>query len=199
MRDDSSSLNRDAIAADAPARNCDRQRSPFRMICRTHGFSHRFNTTVKGNDRSAFENLRVNEAVKMLYDFMWHDFCELVRGVRKQTGLPRRATGKFETWPIVNRAIRIYEETLKLLHPFMPFRNGRKSGSTSASAKQAKSIMISPWPAFDESLINAKTESNMEFLQNVISAVPHRTERNLKPASHKKKFPLSSIATTRQS
>jgi valyl-tRNA synthetase len=170
-------MNREAIAADAPAEIAIVSAAPSNDLSDAWILS-RFNTTVK-ETTAALENLRVNEAVKMLYDFMWHDFCDWYVEFAKNRIAETSDVNLKRA--IVNRAIRIYEETLKLLHPFMPFVT-EEIWQHLSERKAGESIMKSPWPAFDESLINAKTESDMEFLQNVISAVRTvRSEMNLPP------------------
>jgi valyl-tRNA synthetase len=132
----------------------------------------RFNSTVKDLTAS-MDVFRINEAVKTVYDFLWHDFCDwYVEFAKNRIAASPSAV---ERYSIITRALTIYEETLKLLHPFMPFiteeiwqgLNVRKTG---------ESIMIAPLPVCDEALIDTETERSMEFLQDVISAV--RTIRN---------------------
>ena len=176
-------MNRDAIAAEAPGEIAIVSAVPPTELSDAWILS-RFNATVK-ETTAALESLRVNEAVKMLYDFMWHDFCDwYVEFAKNRIAETSDVNLK---GAIVNRAIRIYEETLKLLHPFMPFvteeiwqhLNERKPG---------ESIMRSAWPSYDESLISAKIDGEMEFLQNIISTVRAvRSEMNLPPT---KEVPL---------
>ncbi len=176
-------MNRDAIATEAPGEIAIVSAVPPTELSDAWILS-RFNATVK-ETTAALESLRVNEAVKMLYDFMWHDFCDwYVEFAKNRIAETSDVNLK---GAIVNRAIRIYEETLKLLHPFMPFvteeiwqhLNERKPG---------ESIMRSAWPSYDESLISAKIDGEMEFLQNIISTVRAvRSEMNLPPT---KEVPL---------
>ena len=176
-------MNRDAIAADSPAEIAIVSAAPSNDLSDAWILS-RFNATVK-ETTAALENLRVNEAAKMLYDFMWHDFCDWYVEFAKNRIAETSDVNLKRT--IVNRAIRIYEETLKLLHPFMPFVT-EEIWQHLSERKAGESIMKSPWPAFDESLISAKTDSEMEFLQSVISAVRTvRSEMNLPPT---KEVPL---------
>ncbi len=176
-------MNRDAIAADSPADIAIVSAAPSNDLSDAWILS-RFNATVK-ETTAALENLRVNEAVKMLYDFMWHDFCDWYVEFAKNR--IAETSDVHLKRAIVNRAIRIYEETLKLLHPFMPFVT-EEIWQHLSERKAGESIMKSPWPAFDESLIRAKTDGEMEFLQSIISAVRTvRSEMNLPPT---KEVPL---------
>ena len=127
----------------------------------------RFNATVR-DVTIALENFRVNEAAKMLYEFMWHDFCDWYVEFVKN-----RLTGTNDSHlkrSVMNRAMRIYEETLHLLHPLMPFVTEEIWQHTSVRS-QGESIMMSRWPSADESLINPVAEQEMEFLQQVITAI----------------------------
>src|SRR5208283_759336 len=166
---------RDAIAADSPTEIAIVSGAPSNDLSDAWILS-RLNTTVK-ETTAALENLRVNEAVKMLYDFMWHDFCDWYVEFAKNRIAETSDINLKRA--IVNRAIRIYEETLKLLHPFMPFVT-EEIWQHLSERKDGESIMESPWPAFDESPMSAKTDGEMEFLQSVISAVRTvRSEMNL--------------------
>jgi valyl-tRNA synthetase len=138
----------------------------------------RFNSTVK-DQTAAMDSFRINEAVKIIYDFLWHDFCDWYVEFAKNRIVSSASVA--EKLSIITRALTIYEETLKLLHPYMPFiteeiwqgLNDRKTG---------ESIMVAPLPVCDESAIDTETERSMEFLQNVISAVRTiRNEMNLVP------------------
>ena len=138
----------------------------------------RFNSTVK-DVTDALENFRVNEAVKMVYEFLWKDFCdwyiEFVKNRLQETSDAHLKTS------IVNRALAMYGETLKLLHPFMPFVT-EELWQGIAERGEKESIMVSAWPQTDESLIDKQAEQAMEFLQDVIGSIRNiRNEMNIAP------------------
>jgi valyl-tRNA synthetase len=176
-------MNRDAIAAESPAEIPIISAVPSTDLSDAWILS-RFNATVK-ETTAALENLRVNEAAKMLYDFMWHDFCDWYVEFAKNRIAETSDVNMKRT--IVNRAIRIYEETLKLLHPFMPFVT-EEIWQHLSDRKSGESIMKAAWPLADESAIHRGIDGEMDFLQNVISAVRTiRSEMNLPPT---KEVPL---------
>ncbi|HTY10084.1 MAG TPA: valine--tRNA ligase [Bacteroidota bacterium] len=176
-------MNRDAVAAEAAAEIPIVGATPSSDLSDAWIVS-RFNATVK-ETTAALENLRVNEAAKLLYDFMWHDFCDWYVEFAKNRIAETSDVNMKRA--IVNRAIRLYEETLKLLHPFMPFVT-EEIWQHLAERKGGESIMQAAWPAADEALINPGIDGEMEFLQNVISAVRTiRSEMNLPPT---KEVPL---------
>jgi valyl-tRNA synthetase len=138
----------------------------------------RFHATVQ-QVTVAMEEFRVNDSVKMLYDFIWHDFCDwYVEFVKQRLS---ESTEMSEKQRIINQAIGIYEETLKLLHPFMPFVT-EEIWQHLGDRQAGDSIMTAPWPSADEYKINVVVDREMDFLQNVISAIRTiRSEMNVPP------------------
>jgi valyl-tRNA synthetase len=138
----------------------------------------RFSSTVR-DVTVAMDNFRVNDAVKLLYDFLWKDFCdwyvEFVKNRLQETSdVHLKRT-------IINRALKIYEETLKLLHPFMPFVTEEIFQHLS-QRKSSETIMqtLMPQMSQTESQIDTDIERQMDFLQNVILAVRQiRSEMNI--------------------
>ena len=68
------------------------------------------------------ENFRFYEAAQTLYAFLWHEFCDWYLEFTKQRIAQDEPAA---LWT----AADILEQTMRLLHPFMPFLTERKSGS----------------------------------------------------------------------
>jgi valyl-tRNA synthetase len=138
----------------------------------------RFNSVVKEATQE-MEQFRVSEITKTLYDFMWKDFCDwYVEFVKNRL---QETTDVHLKKSIINRALKIYEETLKLLHPFMPFIT-EEIYQHLAERTQSETIMHTSLPLSNESMIDIAIEKQMEFLQNVIIAVRQiRSEMNIPP------------------
>ena len=79
------------------------------------------------------ENYRFGQAAEELHDFLWHKFADKYIEHSKE----RRE----ETQPILEK---VFEESLRLLHPFMPFIT--EELWQRLPGKAGKSIMITPWP-----------------------------------------------------
>ena len=138
----------------------------------------RFSTTVR-DVTQAMDNFRVNDAVKILYDFTWKDFCdwyvEFVKNRLQETSDVHLKRS------IITRALSIYEETLKLLHPFMPFVTEEIYRHLADRAAD-ETIMHVRMPQMNDTApnIDVTAERQMEFLQNVITAVRQiRSEMNI--------------------
>ncbi|MBQ9963651.1 MAG: class I tRNA ligase family protein, partial [Clostridia bacterium] len=133
----------------------------------------RFNTLVQ----AVTENLDKYElgiAVQKLYDFIWDNFCdwyiELCKG-RLQSENAADA-----------RRVLVYVMTgmLKLLHPFMPFVTEEIWQSL---PHEGESLMIAPWPVYDEALSFAAEEKEMERIMEAIGAIRNRRgEMNVPPS-----------------
>ena len=138
----------------------------------------RLNSTIR-SVQTSLENFQVNDASKQLYDFIWHDFCdwyvELVK--TRFYGDESAATKK----TIVRRALWVFDRSLRLLHPLMPFVT--EELWQHLSDRQAESLVRTAFPQADPRLIEENTERSMTFVQNVINAIRNiRGENNIPPS-----------------
>jgi valyl-tRNA synthetase len=129
---------------------------------------------------AALGRFEINVASKLLYDFVWHDFCdwyvEMVKGrlYGDEPGEVRSA--------VLGRAIMIFEETMKLLHPFMPFLTEELWQSLRPRGR-GESIMVSAFPAGDAAWVDASAEEEMTFVQECINSIRNiRGELAVPPA-----------------
>ncbi len=123
---------------------------------------------------------RINEASKLLYDFIWHDFCdwyiELVK-TRFYGGESKKVKQV-----VVQRALWIFDQALRMLHPVMPFVT--EELWQQLGERKGKTIMRAEFPTVAKKWINTKTEEEMEFVQKVIESVRNiRGENNISPAT----------------
>ena len=141
----------------------------------------RFNALVKGVTE-ALEGFELGVAVQKLYDFIWDEFCdwyiELTK-VRLNSEGEQKETAK---------AVLVYvmSNTLKLLHPFMPFITEE---IWLTLPHEGESIMISPWCEYDEELSFPEEEASMERVMNAIKAIRNRrAEMNVPPSRKARLF-----------
>lgn len=81
----------------------------------------------------AIDDYRFSQAAEELYDFVWHKLAD--RYVESTKTRREEAQSVLE---------EVLEESLRLLHPFMPFET--EEIWQKLPNKQSESIMISPWP-----------------------------------------------------
>ncbi len=131
---------------------------------------HRLRKRVK----DTLENYRINEAVMSIYEFFWHELCDWYLEIIK---ISKRA----------DVAISVLENTLKLLHPFIPFITeeiwqGLKS---EIQNPKSESIMISEWPEPEERYVDDIAESSIEILKSIVTGV-RNTRTSMKIPQEKK-------------
>ncbi|MEG8946719.1 valine--tRNA ligase [Rosettibacter firmus] len=138
----------------------------------------RFHKTIK-EFTNAIDNFEVNAASKIIYSYVWNDFCDWYVELSKY----RLYHGDEEVKSaVLTRAILLYEEMLKLVHPFMPFIT-EEIWQMLDERKDGESISISAYPEFNENMINEEAEKEIEFVQNIVTALRNiRGEMNIPPS-----------------
>ena len=126
-----------------------------------------YNTLVSGVTDS-LEKFELGMAVQKLYDFIWDVFCDWYIEIAKI-----RLNGDDEKQKATVRAVLVYvmSNTLKLLHPFMPFITEE---IWQTLPHTGESIMISDWPKADSALNFAAEEAEMSRIMTAIKAVRNR-------------------------
>ncbi len=123
----------------------------------------RFNKVAKEVTEN-MEKFELGIAAQKIYDFIWDEFCDWYIEFSK-------ISGKKEVllWVMIN--------SLKLLHPFMPFVTEKIWLSF---VNSEKSIMISKYPISSESLIDENSEKSVTILMSVIKSIRNlRKEMNV--------------------
>ena len=121
------------------------------------------------------EKFELGEAARMLYDFIWGEFCDWYIELAKPRLYSKEgATGRHTAQYVLGY---ILERTLRLLHPFMPFI----SEEIREHLPQADgSIVRAAWPALEPERIDEAAESQMNAVMDTIKAVRNmRAEMNV--------------------
>ena len=149
----------------------------------------RLNKTAM-NVNKALETYQFHEAVQLLYHFFWDDFCDwYIELVKTEMTAEESSPKRDETR---TRIMTIIEQSLRLLHPFMPFLTEelwQKLPGTSADlhndaySSADATIMLADFPKGDAKLIDERAESEMQTVIELISKVRNiRAEMNIKPS-----------------
>lgn len=115
-------------------------------------------------------------AEQKLYDFLWDVLCdwyiELAKARFQQGGEASESAQRVLVYVMAN--------TLKLLHPFMPFITEE---IWQAMPNECESIMVSHWPEYRQELDFAQEEAEFARVMEAIKAVRNvRTEMNVPPS-----------------
>ena len=123
------------------------------------------------------DKFELGVAVAKLYDFIWDEFCdwyiELVKPRLYDTENPTNKTAQ-------QVLSYVLSNTLKLLHPFMPFITEEIWLSL---PHEGESIVIANWPIADDTLSFPAEAAQMEMMKGALKAVRNkRAEMNIPPS-----------------
>ncbi len=138
----------------------------------------KFNKTVKKFE-SALDSFDITGATKIAYAFIWNDFCDWYLELIKN----RLYSGETEIRSaVLTRAVSLFGEMLKLVHPFMPFIT-EELWQALDERKKGESISTSEFPVFNEELINEEAEEKIELVKGIVTAIRNiRGEMNIAPS-----------------
>ena len=144
----------------------------------------RFYQTVSEMNK-AMDKFEVNNASKIIYSFVWNDFCDWYIELAKNRLYSAEDEIKSA---VLTRAIKMFENLLKIVHPFMPFLT-EELWQRIYERKDGDSISTSEYPKWDETKITVEAEKEMEFVQDIITAIRNiRGEMNIAPSKSVKAF-----------
>jgi len=129
----------------------------------------------------ALQAFRFNEAAAAIYHFIWHVYCDWYLELIKPILAGADAEAAAETRAM---AAFVLDETLKLLHPFMPFVTEELWAKRAGSEGQPGLLMLAPWPEH-QGLQNAAADAEIGWVIRFVSEVRSvRAEMNV-PAGAK--------------
>jgi valyl-tRNA synthetase len=128
----------------------------------------RLNETIK-NVGLTLDAYKVNDYSKVLYDFIWRDFCDWFIEILK-VQLNNSDDIEYKK-NLVSFAINVYENILTLLHPVMPFITEEIWHLLNINRNDDESISLQVMPEFNESLIDSKLEDDFIFLQSIVEEI----------------------------
>ena len=149
-------------------------------------YSAKFNQTL-AEIEDHFSKYRISDALMATYKLVWDDFCSWLLEIVK----PAYQQPIDET--TLNAVVHMFEENLKLLHPFMPFLSEEVWQHMSERTTE-EALIISKWPkivAVDTDLI-----SGFEFAAGVVSGI--RTIRKDKNIAMREVLELSVLNEEKQ-
>jgi len=118
---------------------------------------HRLNQTVR-TVREALEQFRFLDAAQGAYEFFWNDFCDWYIEASKLKLDDRRIT----------LLLSVLEESLRLLHPLLPFVTEEIYQKLPA---HGASIMSAPYPEFRPERAHPEAEARFALVQELVRAV----------------------------
>ena len=145
----------------------------------------KYNTLVREVTNN-IESFELGVAAGNLYDFIWDSFCDWYIELTK-TRLNNREDAAAREG--AQRVLAyVLSNTLKLLHPFMPFITEEV---WQALPHEGESITISPWPAYRADLDFSEDEAAMETVMAAIRAIRNRRAEMGVPPSRRARLTIA--------
>jgi valyl-tRNA synthetase len=119
---------------------------------------------------TAIEKYNYSEAENLIYEFFWGNFCDWYLEIIKD---------RWTDATVQNIAFKILEQSLKMIHPFMPFVTEE---IWHQCHKEDASISRQPWPSYNKKLVNEPAEKQMQTMIDLVASIRNlRSHWNIKP------------------
>jgi len=152
----------------------------------------RLNRTI-AEVRQTLDEYRFNEVAALLYQFIWHEFCDWYLELSKIALDSPDEQVRERTRAVLGTVL---DAALRLLHPLMPFIT-EEIWHALRPDRNANSIMIQPYPTVDPTQIDDDVERRMNVLMETIRAVRNiRSEMNLPPGQELTAIVIPSVPET---
>ncbi len=137
---------------------------------------------VKRDIHEHLNTYRFDLAAQAIYEFTWYEFCDWYLELSKPA-LSASNTNENIMRGTRFTLIHVFEELLRVLHPFMPYITEALWQNIAPVADiKGPSIMIQPYPDVDATKISPDIENEVAWLKEVILGIRNiRGEMNIAP------------------
>ena len=133
------------------------------------------------------EKYELGVAVSKVYDFLWDTYCDWYIELTKARLYSEDADQKQTALQVL---VYVLDQTLRLLHPFMPFITEEIWQSL---PHEGDALIIADWPVYRSELAFKQEEDQMESVMNAIRAIRNRrAEMNVPPSKKAALYVLTS-------
>ena len=123
-------------------------------------------------------NYRFDEAANTIYRFFWGELCDWYLEIIK----PRLSGPEAEARSALAFLGDVFEGSLRLLSPFMPFITEEIWHAVYEGQPPQKSIALARYPELDSRWVNSEAEEQMTVLQELIVSIRNiRAEMKVEP------------------
>jgi valyl-tRNA synthetase len=133
------------------------------------------------------DQFQYSEPLASLYKFFWNDFCDWYLEWLK----PRMQDE--EQRPVAQNVLAfVLDQTLRLLHPFVPFITEgifqklneiapARNLPPLATAEESEALVVAKWPEKADSLVDESTETQIATIQSLVRAIRDVRSKYNKP------------------
>jgi valyl-tRNA synthetase len=180
------------------------QRDQIEMKDIDHWIYHRLNDAAASVHR-AMASYRYDDASRACYEYFWNDFCDWYV---EATKLSLYSEDEHEKDRAISLLMYVLEESLRLLHPFLPFLTEEiyqklpdflpviqaetdataHAGTSTTCPDRPASIMVSHYPLVDAARENGEVAARFSSLQELVRLVRTMRSEFTIPPSQKVRF-----------
>ena len=145
-----------------------------------HWIRSRFNQTIE-DTLNALEQFRFSDAAHVIYEFIWHEYCDwYVEMIKQRLYYTEDPVAKRTAQTV---AVEILDGITRLLHPIMPFIT-EEIWQRLPIDRTCESIVVAPYPTANRAYHLPAVEARMRQVMDVIDAIRSvRGEMNVPPSS----------------
>jgi valyl-tRNA synthetase len=140
---------------------------------------HRLNSTIVDVTKGLAE-YRFNDAAHAIYDFWWHEFCDWYLELSKQRIYSKESSKKQTSDTVRQVLFLVLKESVKMLHPFMPFIT--EEIWSRIKDKNEQDIIVSEWPRINPVFDFPGEVAEAETFKEIVYRIRNiRGEMNIPP------------------
>ncbi len=144
---------------------------------------HRYTETLK-EVNSSLEVYELGEAARMVYEFLWNDYCDWYLEMSKHYLYIKENSEKTVQDKQRTRSLLVYllDGVMRMLHPFMPFIS--EEIWQQLPNREEKSLVVAKWPVVSGKLSFPDEAYDMKQFQEVVRAIRNlRSQVQLAPGN----------------
>jgi valyl-tRNA synthetase len=126
------------------------------------------------------ETYQFGEAGRQIYEFFWSEYCDWYLEISKIAIYRGDATARARSQATL---VKVLDESLRLLHPFIPFVTEETWGYLKEAAEEARwpeALIVASWP--ESGPRDLAAEADMALIMEMVRAIRNvRAEYNVKP------------------
>jgi valyl-tRNA synthetase len=129
--------------------------------------------------RASLESYEFDQAASVLYQFIWHEFCDwYLEFIKPQLYDQDHPDTRRHCQSVL---LKVQSAILRLLHPFVPFITEEIWQKIPGAQG---SVMVAPYPQPDRAFANPAAEAEMDLVMATVTAIRNiRGEMNVPPSS----------------
>ena len=136
---------------------------------------HQLTTSVT----ELMEAYQYGEAGRQIRDFIWDEFCDWYIEAAKVRLYAEDEVAKRTPKTVL---LTVLEQSLRLLHPFMPYVTEAIWQALPAEIKDGEALIIAPWPQPAPARLDVEAEEQMSLLMELVRGIRNvRAEYHVQP------------------